>query len=59
MPGGGGLLGRVAIRDPHRWSVAVHHLPHHNGATCRGGRVHHGLRRMEVPVVGIAAIDAA
>ena len=52
------LLGCVAVRDPHCRPMAVHHLPHHDGAARRGGRVHHGLRRMEDPMIGVAALDA-
>ena len=51
MLGGMALLGSVAVRDPHRGPVAVHHLPHHDSAPCRGGRVHDGVRRMEDPCV--------
>jgi hypothetical protein len=52
------LLGGVAVRDPHRGPVAVHNVPHYDSAPCRGRRVHHGLRRVEHPVVGDAALDA-
>jgi hypothetical protein len=38
--------------------MPIHHLAHHDGGARRRGRVHHGLRRVEEPVVGVRALDA-
>ena len=42
--GGMALLGGLAVRDPHRRLVHIHHLAHHDSAARRRGHVHHGLR---------------
>lgn len=56
--GGMTLLCGVAVRDPHRGPVAVHHLPHHDGAPRRRSLVDDRLGRMEDPMVSVAALDA-
>jgi hypothetical protein len=57
MRGGVPLLGGVAIRDPHRRPMPVHHLSHHDSAPRRRRRVHHRAGRVEHPVKGIATSD--
>src|SRR4051812_4379279 len=51
------LLGGVAVREPERGAVSVHHVPDHRGRPGRRGVVHHRLGRAEHPMVGVCALD--
>ena len=52
------LLGGIAIRQPDRRSVPLHHVPDHDGAARRRRVMDHGIVAAEHPMKRIAALDA-
>jgi hypothetical protein len=52
------LLGRIAIRNPHRRHPPGHHLVHDARGTVVVGLVNHRILTMENPVVGVRPLDA-
>src|SRR4051812_15619431 len=41
------LLGRVAVREPHRRTVPIHHCANHTGPAGGRGLMHDGVRAVE------------